>query len=144
MRADDLLGRFLDTAYAFRFGPPGHDVAVATLHDGDGKVVSEVFHTSGSSRITRSDGQLLEGSAVPLPDGCIELQLRAAGMVRYLELDAEGFVLDDNYFHMAPGAARSVIARPMRADAAFVCHALPLNSFDAVRIVPGAAGRQEV
>jgi beta-mannosidase len=41
---DALLGTFYDTAYAYRFGPPKHDVAIATLTAAGGEVVAEAFH----------------------------------------------------------------------------------------------------
>ena len=37
---DELLARFCDTAYAYRFGPPQHDVVVATWFDETGRELS--------------------------------------------------------------------------------------------------------
>ncbi len=42
-RATDLFGAFFDTTYAFRFGPPSHDVTVARLRSADG-LLAEAFH----------------------------------------------------------------------------------------------------
>ena len=44
MRADAIFEHFLDTAYAYRFGEPSHDVTVATLTDASGAMISEAFH----------------------------------------------------------------------------------------------------
>ena len=35
---ETLLGRFVDASYAYRFGPPGHHVVVATLESEDGVI----------------------------------------------------------------------------------------------------------
>ena len=35
--SDALLDGFHDVAYAYRFGPPSHDVVAATLYDTDGQ-----------------------------------------------------------------------------------------------------------
>src|SRR5205823_6643536 len=39
--SDALLDGFYDIAYAYRFGPPKHDVAIATLYDGEHRVLGE-------------------------------------------------------------------------------------------------------
>ena len=41
--AEAVLGHFADAGYAFRFGPPPHDVVVATLRNGD-ELLSQAFH----------------------------------------------------------------------------------------------------
>ena len=49
---EQLVGTFVDAAWAYRFGPPAQDAIVATLHgaggrdgegDGDGEVLSQAF-----------------------------------------------------------------------------------------------------
>ena len=42
--SDELLGEFRDVTYAYRFGPPEHDVVVATLYDEARAATSEAFH----------------------------------------------------------------------------------------------------
>src|SRR5206468_1487591 len=42
--SDELLNGFYDVGYAYRVGPPKHDVVVATLFDETDQVVSEAFH----------------------------------------------------------------------------------------------------
>ena len=45
MRASSLLPSFFDVTYAYRFGPPSHDVTVITLTDTvSGTVLDEAFH----------------------------------------------------------------------------------------------------
>src|SRR5262249_28143677 len=44
LRADEILGSFYDVNYAYRFGPPHHDVVVVTWYDEQRQVVSEAFH----------------------------------------------------------------------------------------------------
>ena len=31
---EQMLGHFIDASYSYRFGPPAHDLAVASLHTG--------------------------------------------------------------------------------------------------------------
>jgi len=40
----ELWGAFFDTTYAYRFGPPSHDVTIATLASPAGEVLAQAFH----------------------------------------------------------------------------------------------------
>uniref|UniRef100_A0A9E7ZGW9 Glycoside hydrolase family 2 protein n=1 Tax=Bosea sp. NBC_00436 TaxID=2969620 RepID=A0A9E7ZGW9_9HYPH len=107
LSAFDLIGRFFDITYAYRFGPPGHDVTSAVLRRaGDGQVLAEAFH-------------------FPLGRGHERHQL---GLAAALERDGEGWSLvlstqrfaqsveivdphwrpEQNWFHLAPGEPRRV------------------------------------
>lgn len=110
LSAFDLLGRFFDISYAYRFGPPGHDATTAVLRDEAGTVLAEAFH-------------------FPLGRGHErhELGLRAA-----LERDGEGWSLaiscrrlaqsvhivdadwrpEESWFHLAPGVPKRVRLKP--------------------------------
>lgn len=105
--AFDLIGRFFDITYAYRFGPPGHDVTSAVLrHAGNGQVLAEAFH-------------------FPLGRGHERHRL---GLAAALERDGEGWNLilstqrfaqsveivdphwrpEQNWFHLTPGEPRRV------------------------------------
>jgi beta-mannosidase len=139
---DALLGRFYDSAYAYRFGPPGHDVAVATLRDARGHFVSEAFHFPLGLPSVVADESGLSCEARAISPGGVEITLAADRFVQSLYLDCGEFRADDNYFHMAPGARRTVIARAARPDAAFNGFAQPLNAREGVRIALVAASAE--
>lgn len=40
----EFWGAFFDTSYAYRFGPPSHDVTIATLRAPEGEPIAEAFH----------------------------------------------------------------------------------------------------
>jgi beta-mannosidase len=135
---DALLGRFYDSAYAYRFGPPGHDVAVATLRDAQGHFLSDAFHFPVGLPSTVGEGAGLSCEARAISSGVVEITLAAERFVQSLYLDCGDFRADDNYFHMAPGARRIVIARAARPDATFNGFAQPLNAHEGVRIALAA------
>src|SRR6185436_15159108 len=58
--SDALLGGFHDVSYAYRFGPPSHDVVAATLYGTEGEIVSEAFWCPGTqdTRTPRSRSRL--------------------------------------------------------------------------------------
>lgn len=104
--ATDLFGAFFDTTYAFRFGPPAHDVTAGRLVDAQGTVVAEAFHfprgrskalfPAALSAALRQDGE-----------GWL-LDLSADRFAQSVAIEAEGFLPSDNWFHLAPGGVKTV------------------------------------
>ena len=102
LSAFDLIGRFFDLTYAYRFGPPGHDVSVARLRDAEGRVVAEAFHFPGARLRTPEDAQLaarLEGDV---------LSLSSTKFLPSLRIEAADWEPSDNGVHLAPGAEKLV------------------------------------
>ena len=44
LNVEDVLGRLVDAAWAYRFGPPTQDVIALTLERPDGELLSQAFH----------------------------------------------------------------------------------------------------
>ena len=134
MRVANLFDHFLDATYAYRFGPPSHDVTVATLIDrSTGAFRGEAFHFPGGmpARVEASVG--LEAVATST-GGEWTLTLRTERLAQSVELDLPGFEPDDNYFHVAPGGSRVVALRPTAGAARPTGAARPLNSQAASRV----------
>lgn len=105
--ATHLFGAFFDTTYAFRFGPPAHNVTVASLSDPQtGEIVSQAFHFS-------------QGRSAALQNATITVDLtqQAGGWYLTLETDqlAQSVHIDlehgrpeDDFFHLAPGQPRRI------------------------------------
>lgn len=109
MAATDLFGAFFDATYAYRFGPPSHDVTVARLFDaGNGSVVAEAFHFPTGYPMAL---QTLEISAEleQVDETAWRLRLRAEQFAQSVHVDVPGFAADDDWFHMAPGADKDVV-----------------------------------
>ncbi|OYU69937.1 MAG: beta-mannosidase [Alphaproteobacteria bacterium PA2] len=97
-----LIGRFFDLTYAYRFGPPGHDVSIARLRGEDGEVLAEAFHFPGERLRTPDDVQLTASL-----DGHV-LRLASQKFLPSLRVEAPGFEPSDNGFHLAPGIEKVV------------------------------------
>jgi len=107
----DLLGGFFDLTYAYRFGPPGHDVTSARLTDtASGAVLAEAFHFP----LGRGSGRHALG---------LEARLSQEGACRFLDVSTGAFaqsvhIVDeawrpaDNWFHLAPGEGRRIALSP--------------------------------
>jgi beta-mannosidase len=152
--AESLFESFVDSAYAYRFGPPAFDVAIASLatesvHDGaasgpkpraaDGGAGDrvEAFHfpLGFPGDPVRDLG--LEATAEPLEGGAYELTVRAARCAYAVSIDAGPFVPDDDAFHLAPGGSRTLRLRPTTEGARFSGSIAALNGRGSARIMVG-------
>lgn len=108
--ATALFSAFFDTTYAFRFGPPAHDVTVGRLIDAAGTVVADAFH------FPRGRAQAMTSPAITAAlhqgaEGWI-LDLSTDRFAQSVALDVEGFLPSDNWFHLAPGVAKTIRLAP--------------------------------
>jgi len=139
--AETVLGRFHDVAYAHRFGAPGHDLVVATLHDASGTRIADAFHFSLGLTSRRESDVGLTADAERRADGSVALVVRSEQFAQFVTVDASDAVTDDNYFHVAPGDARLVTFPAASAERLSEIVVLPLNAHEGVRVsVPSAIG----
>lgn len=133
--ADDILGAFFDVNYAYRFGPPKHDLVIATLYDEGQQTLSEAFYFVEAREPAMAIGVNLTTTATP--DGeDYRVRLRSDRFLQSVNLTAEGFLPDDNYFHLAPDREKSVRFRPLTAAGKrFQGYAEALNLPAAVKFV---------
>jgi beta-mannosidase len=109
LRTSALLPTFFDVTYAYRFGPPAHDVTVATLVDPESQtVLDEAFHfPRGLGALVPCDLGL-EGMLTEAGEGRYAVTVRTRRFALAVAVAVEGCLPDDNYFHLAPGAAKTV------------------------------------
>jgi beta-mannosidase len=116
--AVELFAGFLDISYAYRFGPPSHDLVVATLRDADGTVLSEAFHFD-LRRTAASQADLgLTATTTARENGAFELKIHARRFAQSVWIEADGFDAGEEYFHLAPGSEKTVVLRPSPHDRA--------------------------
>ena len=125
---------FVDLSRAYRFGPAEHAVMVATLRDGDGEQRGQAFHFPEGLPTQRAPEANLSAVATRRPDGAVDVALKAIRFAQSLHFEVPGFVAQDEYFHLAPGAERVVRLLPGTAGAAFAGHVGALNSHALVAI----------
>jgi beta-mannosidase len=116
--ATELLGSFFDITYAYRFGPPGHTVSVATLTDVDsGEQLAECFHfpaAQPSGRDIRPRPIEMQ-TRVEQHDSQWQLSLRAAELALFVQVEDEHFRAEDNWFHLLPNQERRIKLLPRNA-----------------------------
>lgn len=115
---EELVGRFVDADWAYRFGPPGHDAIVATL-EGEGGMLSQAFHfPAGPPSAQWSSAALgLTGEASEDGGGGVRLIVRSTRLAYGVRVAADGFRSSDDAFSVEPGGERHVRLLPMEAGA---------------------------
>jgi beta-mannosidase len=142
--AETLLGGFLDTAYAYRFGPAPFDVAFAELWDtvtGE-RCGMDVFFPLGLPH-HREPSVGLTAKAAALPGGDLQLNLTTERFAQSVCLRVPGYLPEDNYFHLAPGESRQLSLHRSGPTPSSTGTALPLNAKEPTTFVldgPSSAG----
>jgi beta-mannosidase len=134
MPAAELLEGFVDLSYAFRFGPPACDLAVARLWRGDERL-AEAFHLPlGLAGLGQHDLGF-EASAEPLADGDATLTLTTRSHAHAVAIEVPGYWPADDFVHLAPGDRRCIHLHRTPAAKRLSGTAWACNARDPVRIV---------
>lgn len=112
LSGDALLRGFYDIAYAYRFGPPKHDVAIATLLDVDGQPISEFCLFPVPREPAVLDSVNVTAIATPRGDG-FDVTLTTDRFLHSLSFDLKGLHPVDNYFHLTPLRPKTVHLTPI-------------------------------
>jgi beta-mannosidase len=111
-----LLGRFVDVSWAYRFGPPSHDLVVASLErDGDHgpELLSQALRfPAGRPAGAQRAEQLGIAAGIRRLDGTTARVLVRSRRLAYgVRLHVPGFVAEDDAFAVEPGRERAVLLR---------------------------------
>jgi beta-mannosidase len=112
--ATELFGAFFDTTYAFRFGPPAHDVTVARMRVGEAGCL-DAFHFP-RGRMAAMRPAVLSAELGEDAEGTF-VALTADRLAQSVSLAFPGFLPDDNWFHLAPGEEKRVRLSPFGSRA---------------------------
>lgn len=123
---DGAFGYFRDLGYAYRFGPRQVDVIAATLRGGSGESAAAVLLPGGHGRPRVGDIGL-RADAVTAGDGWA-LTVRTDRFAEFVTIDVPGAEPEDDFFHLAPGDARTVMVRPLPGAAPRSAEVGALNS----------------
>ena len=138
-----LLGHFVDASWAYRFGPPGHDVVVASLErDGtDGaEPLAQAFRFPAGRPLRQqpADELGLTGSLRPRADGGLALALHSPRLAYGVRVHVPGFRPSDDALTLEPGVARTLALSPegryVSSDEAPVGELTALNMRGRVRL----------
>ncbi|MGC4093538.1 MAG: hypothetical protein QM756_37700 [Polyangiaceae bacterium] len=135
LASSQLLPHFLDVTYAYRFGPPAHDVSVATLKDQrTGELLGQWTHHPLGLRTDFDDELGLQAEFEPVAEGELELTLRARAFAWAVAIDVRGFAPSDAYFDLLPGVERRIRLKATAPNAKPRGFVQPLNARQPTRI----------
>ncbi|SNB68136.1 MULTISPECIES: glycoside hydrolase family 2 protein [unclassified Agrobacterium] len=112
--ATDLFGAFFDTTYAYRFGPPSHDVTVARLRDvATGHVIADAFHFPlGRKKVLHAANLQVSLSET---SGSWSLEIGTDRLAQSVHVEVQGYDASENWFHLGPGETRKIDLVPETA-----------------------------
>lgn len=109
--ATQVLGRFFDLTYAFRFGPPGHDAVVVSAQPASctHPALQAVYFPLGPHAPPAPLGLR---ARTERDEGGWWLVLNTDTLARFVHIDDRVYRPQDNHFHLAPCAEQRVQLRP--------------------------------
>jgi beta-mannosidase len=110
LNVEELVGSFVDAAWAYRFGPPAQHAIVATLTARDGAQLAQAFHfPAGRPMLRRPAAELGLRVDVDEPDAeRTVIHLQSDRLVYGVRIDAPGFAAEDDAFSIEPSGRRAV------------------------------------
>lgn len=141
-----VLGRFVDAAWAYRFGPPAQDlIAVSLERASDDTLISQIFRFPAGRPLERRSAEDLGLHAALAPSGPGELSLSVSS-VRFVDgvrIQVPGFEPADDVFGIEPGRRRIIALRRRDPRAEAVGGWLTaVNLHGRLRLEPSAAASQ--
>ncbi|HEY1568716.1 MAG TPA: hypothetical protein VGF68_16930, partial [Solirubrobacteraceae bacterium] len=146
---EELLGRFVDVSWAYRFGPPAQDLIAVTLETPGGELLSQAFRFPAGRPLTRESASDLGLDAVIEPSAAgPRLHVTSRRFAYGVRATVPGYTAADDAFGVAPGGERRVALRAVGAatpvDAAATLRALNLSGAVAVRVDADRGGSLRV
>ncbi len=131
---EGLLGRFVDAAWAYRFGPPSQDAIVTTLERGGSSSVvisRSVRFPAGLPPAREPLARLgLEAGAELGEDGAAAVRVRSRALAYGVRIRAAGYLPEDDCFTLEPGGEQLVAMRPAAPQARFTGATLTALNLD--------------
>jgi beta-mannosidase len=135
LHVDALFQHFLDLTYAYRFGPPGHDLVVATLVARQTQEpLGEAYYFPQGLPTTRNMDIGLHAQVEARPDGSYALTVQTQKFAHAVAIHAEKFLPEDNYFSLSPTGERTILLHPWGKARVFQCSISALNTYNEIAI----------
>jgi beta-mannosidase len=109
--AGSLFDGFRDLTFAYRFGPPTHDVVAITLRGIDGREIAQTsFLPLGQARPVEAELGLRAVATCSDGDHWT-LECSSRRFAQRVSMELAGFAPEDSWFDLPPGAPRTIRLR---------------------------------
>ena len=126
----EMLEHLFDTTYAYRFGPPTHDLVHAVLEGPDDLLHEAFFFPTG--RPSQSNAELGWSAEATSAGEDFTLTIRTRAFAQSVRIEGDGVTPDESYFHVAPGRHKTVRLRT--TPKASRCTVQALNASSSLRV----------
>ncbi len=134
LNATELIGRFFDLSYAYRFGPLAHQLVSVEMQTSDGAILRDLYLPENRLPVM-VEASVLEAEAKRDDSGAINLWLQAQKLLHAVHVEARGYRCSDNDFHLAPGQGIELLLEPIgEIPKRFSCTVEALNLEEAQRV----------
>jgi beta-mannosidase len=135
---EEMVGRFADVSWSYRFGPPAQDVVVATLEGAEeNRPLSQAFRFPAGRPLDRSPAAALGLTAGVDGADAPELVLESAALAYGVRVSAPGFLPADDAFCLEPGRPRRLALRATKPGTPFTGAAITaINAEGRLRVPP--------
>lgn len=111
LAATDLFGAFFDTTYAYRFGPPAHDVTIGRIRRAStGEALADAFHFP-QGRAKALHDATMDLTLTRLDEQTWAMDVATDCLAQNVRIACPGFFVEENYFHLAPQMPQRLILR---------------------------------
>jgi beta-mannosidase len=130
LNVEAMIGRFVDSSYAYRFGPPAHTLVTARLVTGS-EVLAQAFHLPLGLAHESGHDLGLAATAHKQLDGSYLVSVQAERFAQSVAVEARGYLPSDSYFHLAPRVPHHFVLRPRDGAGPLRAKLRPLNATSA-------------
>ena len=135
LKADAIIGHFIDTSYSYRFGPPNHHIVTAKiLCHGTGATLGAAFNFPLGLCFRQEKDLGLHAVASQRLDGSWQLDLTTSRFAQSIAIEVKGYLPNDNYFHLAPESSKQIVLTPISGKSKPLGYVTPLNALNPIKI----------
>jgi beta-mannosidase len=116
LSVDYFFGKFVDSSYAYRFGPRQFVACHAELMTHDGQIIAQKTYAHPEVTHATNFNLTLNAMATAISTDLFEVTITCNQPAFYVVLDVDDFLPSDNYFHLMPKMEKKIQLRATKEN----------------------------